>query len=44
MIIWDVIVSPIALHIPAVDGAITNKNIKVAAQNSSNYKFGAYTG
>lgn len=43
-ILKDVIVAPISLHIPIVQEGISNRNIKVAAQNSSNYKFGAYTG
>jgi len=39
----DVIVSPIALQIPAVLAAITNK-VQVAAQNSSATGLGAFTG
>lgn len=40
----DVVIAPINLHIPAVQAALKNQDIKVAAQNSSNYGFGAYTG
>jgi triosephosphate isomerase len=40
----DVIIAPISLHIPLVQQLNTNKNVKIAAQNSSNYGFGAYTG
>lgn len=40
----DVVIAPINLHISAVQAALTNTNVKVAAQNASNYGFGAYTG
>lgn len=40
----DVIIAPILLHIPLVQQLNTNPNVKVAAQNSSNYGYGAYTG
>ena len=40
----DVIIAPIFLHIPAVQKALSNADVKVAAQNSSNYNYGAYTG
>lgn len=40
----DVVIAPIALHIPAVQAALKHKDVKIAAQNSSNYAFGAYTG
>ena len=43
-IIADVVVSPINIHIPAVQSELKHPNVKVAAQNSSNYNFGAYTG
>lgn len=43
-IIQDVIIAPILLHIPLVQQLNTNPNVKVAAQNSSNYGYGAYTG
>lgn len=42
--ILDVIIAPIFLQIPLVQQLNTNKNIKVAAQNSSNFGYGAYTG
>jgi triosephosphate isomerase len=40
----DVIIAPVVLHIPAILAANTQKDVKVAAQNSSNYGFGAFTG
>lgn len=40
----DVVIAPINLHIPAVQGALNHPDVKVAAQNASNYGFGAYTG
>jgi triosephosphate isomerase len=40
----DVVIAPIALHIPAVQAALKHPDVKVAAQNASNYAFGAYTG
>lgn len=40
----DVVIAPINLHIPAVQAALKHPNVKVAAQNSSNYGFSAYTG
>lgn len=40
----DVVISPPFLHIPVVQQTLTNKNVQIAAQNSSNYGFGAYTG
>lgn len=40
----DVVIAPILLHIPLVQQLNTNQNIKIAAQNSSNYGYGAYTG
>jgi triosephosphate isomerase len=40
----DVIVAPISLHISAVKDALLYPDVKVAAQNCSNYNFGAYTG
>lgn len=40
----DVVIAPINLHIPAVQGALKHPDVKIAAQNSSNYAFGAYTG
>lgn len=40
----DVIIAPISLHIPLVQQLNTNKNVKIAAQNSSTYGYGAYTG
>jgi len=45
LIYLDVIVAPISLHISTVKDSILYPNdIKVAAQNCSNYNFGAYTG
>lgn len=44
MLTVDVIIAPIALHIPLVQQLNTNKNVQIAAQNSSNYGYGAYTG
>ncbi len=38
------VIAPINLHIPAVLSALKHSDVKVAAQNSSNYGFGAYTG
>jgi triosephosphate isomerase len=43
-LILDVIIAPVSLHIPVVAQLNKNSNIKIAAQNSSNYNFGAYTG
>lgn len=43
-IISDVIISPINIQIPAVQQELKHPNVKIAAQNSSNYNFGAYTG
>jgi triosephosphate isomerase len=40
----DVVIAPINLHIPAVKSALKHPNVKIAAQNASNYGFGAYTG
>ena len=40
----DVVIAPINLHITSVQKALNHQNVKVAAQNSSNYGFGAYTG
>lgn len=40
----DVVISPINLHISAVQKALNHPNVKISAQNSSNYNFGAYTG
>lgn len=40
----DVIVAPISLHISPVKDALLYPDVKVAAQNCSNYNFGAYTG
>lgn len=40
----DVVVAPINLHITSVQKALTHPNVKVAAQNSSNFGYGAYTG
>lgn len=40
----DVVIAPVFLHIPLVQQVNTNKHVKVAAQNSSNYGYGAYTG
>ncbi len=40
----DVVIAPINLHIPAVQAALKNTDVKIAAQNASNYGFGAYTG
>lgn len=40
----EVIIAPIFVQIPAVQHALTNKNVKVAAQNSSATGLGAYTG
>ena len=40
----DVIISPVTLHIPAIQKALNHPNVKISAQNSSNYNFGAYTG
>lgn len=40
----EVLVAPPSLHIPAVLGELTQKNIHVSAQNISAYGFGAYTG
>lgn len=38
------VIAPINLHIPGVLAALKNTDVKVAAQNASNYGFGAYTG
>lgn len=43
-IIQDVVIAPISLHISTVQQLNTNPNVKIAAQNSSNYGYGAYTG
>lgn len=43
-VILDVVIAPVFLHIPLVQQLNTNKNVHVAAQNSSNYGYGAYTG
>lgn len=40
----DVIIAPVNLHIQAVQNALKHGDVKVAAQNASNYGFGAYTG
>lgn len=40
----DVVIAPVNLHIPAVQAALKHPDIKIAAQNASNYGFGAYTG
>ena len=40
----DVVIAPINLHITSVQQALKHTDVKVAAQNSSNYGFGAYTG
>ena len=40
----DVVVAPINLHLTAVQSVLKHPNVKIAAQNSSNYGFGAYTG
>ena len=42
----DVIISPIAVHIPQILALNPGNKLpyKVAAQNASNYAFGAYTG
>ena len=40
----DVVIAPVFLHIPAVQKALHNSGVKVAAQNCSNYNMGAYTG
>lgn len=40
----DVVIAPVTLHIPIVQQLNTNQNVKIAAQNSSNYGYGAYTG
>ena len=40
----DVVIAPINLHITSVQTALTHPSVKVAAQNSSSYGFGAYTG
>jgi triosephosphate isomerase len=40
----DVVIAPPFLHIPAVQQALTNKDVQIAAQNSSVYGLGAYTG
>ena len=37
-------ISPVFLHIPAVQQALSHSHVKVAAQNASNFNFGAYTG
>jgi triosephosphate isomerase len=39
-----VIIAPVSLHIPLVHQLNSNKNVKVAAQNSSAYGYGAFTG
>lgn len=50
MLVWfcfyflDVVIAPVSLHIPLVQQLNSNNNIKIAAQNSSSYGFGAYTG
>ena len=43
-LILDVVISPVTLHIPAIQKALNHPNVKISAQNSSNYNFGAYTG
>ncbi len=43
-VIEDVVIAPIMLHIPLVQQLNSNPNVKIAAQNSSNYAYGAYTG
>lgn len=43
-VISDVVIAPVLLHIPLVQQLNTNKNVHIAAQNSSNYGYGAYTG
>lgn len=40
----DVVIAPVNLHISTVQAALKHPDVKVAAQNSSNYGFGAYTG
>lgn len=40
----DVVIAPINLHITSVQQALKHPDVKVSAQNSSNYGFGAYTG
>lgn len=40
----DVVIAPINLHTLPVQKALTHPNVRIAAQNSSNYGFGAYTG
>lgn len=40
----DVVIAPVSLHIPIVQQLNTNQDVKIAAQNSSNYGYGAYTG
>lgn len=40
----DVVIAPINLHITAVQKALNHPSVKVAAQNSSNFGYGAYTG
>lgn len=37
-------IAPPFLHIPAVQELLNNKNIHIAAQNSSSFGYGAYTG
>ncbi len=43
-LILDVIIAPIFMQIPLVQQLNKNHSIKVAAQNSSNFGYGAYTG
>lgn len=40
----DVVIAPPALHLSAVQQALTNKDVHIAAQNASVYGYGAYTG
>jgi triosephosphate isomerase len=40
----EVVVAPTALHIGLVQGLLTNKSIEISAQNSLQFKAGAYTG
>lgn len=40
----DVVIAPINLHIHDVQKVLSNKAVKIAAQNCSNYNMGAYTG
>lgn len=43
-LILDVVIAPVFMQIPLVQQLNTNQHVKVAAQNSSNYGYGAYTG